>query len=223
MATVFQDTFTVGSDTDIDAHTPDIGTSWTMLWQTASTCKLTAIATTDRATSAGSVANSGVMYTADATYGSADYSVSCVVSAGFTGTNRGYLLARVQDQENMYALRFTTGATVTRMYKKVSGGWTAFGSFVADPSVGDTVTLTVTGTGLEFFYNGVSKGTATDSAISSAGKAGFAMGGGTELAASTDDILNTSAIDDFLVTDSTGGGGTVVKDIIGGGMIPFAR
>jgi hypothetical protein len=108
------------------------------------------------------------------------------------------------------------------MYKKVSGTWTAFGSFVTDPAVGDTVKLTVTGTGLEFFYNGVSKGTATDSDIAAAGKAGLAMGGGAELAASTDDILSTSAFDDFLVTDSTGGG-TAVKDVIGTGFIPFAR
>lgn len=201
MATIFQDSFTVGSDTALDAHTPDTGTSWTMVWQTGGTSKATCIASTDRCRVDATVANSGFLYSANATYSTADYEASCVVSAGFAGTNKGYLIVRMQDQENMYALRFETGATSTRMYKKVSGTWTALGSFQTDPAVGDTIKIRVSGTTLTYYYNGGLIDTQTDSDLSSAGKAGIGMGGGAELASSTDDLTNTSAIDDFLVAD----------------------
>lgn len=199
--TIFQDHFTEASDTALASHAPDVGTGWSIVWQTGGTSKITVIGSTDRAKADATVANSGVVYSADATYGTADYEASCVVAAGFTGSNRGYLIVRMQDQENMYALRFSTGASATRLYKKVSGTWTALGSFQADPAVGDTIKIRISGTTLTFYYNGTLKDTQTVSDISAAGKAGFGMGGGAELAASTDDILSTSAIDDFLVQD----------------------
>jgi hypothetical protein len=199
--TIFQDSFAEASDTDLHLHAPNTGTSWTMVWQTASTCKATVIAATGRARTNATVANSGVIYSADATYGTADYEVSTVISAGFSGSNKLYLIVRMQDQENMYALRVGTGASNTRMYKKVSGIWSAIGSFLADPAVGDTVKLRVSGTTLTYYYNGTLIDTQTASDHASAGKAGIAMGGGAELAASTDDLLNTSAIDSFQVND----------------------
>jgi hypothetical protein len=202
--TIFNDTFTeASSDTDLPSHTPDTGTSWTDQWHTATTCKLTAIAASDTAKAANTVANSGVMYSANATYSTADYEVSCKIVAGFTGSNRGYLLLRFQDTLNMYALRFTTGATVTRMYKNVAGTWTGLGSFLTDPAVGDTIKFRVSGTTLTWYKNGVLQDTQTATDISAAGKAGWAMGGGANLAASSDDILNTNEIDNFLVQDLT--------------------
>lgn len=196
----FQDLFTEASvDTALSSHTPDLGTSWSLLWQTDATAFLEVKESSDNVSPDSSQGNKGVMYTANATYPSADYEVSFVIGSNFTGTNRVYLLARVQDQENMYALRMTTGATVTRMYKKVSGTWTAIGSFKTDPSPGDTVTLRVVGSQLSYYYNGVLIDSQTDTAITSAGKAGVAAGGGAELAASTDDLPATGSFDNFLV------------------------
>lgn len=203
--TIFQDTFTEAADTALTSHTPDVGTGWSLVWQTASTSKITVIASTDRARTDATVANSGVIYSADATYGTADYEASMVVAAGFGGTNKVYLIVRMQDQENMYALRIGTGASNTRMYKKVAGTWTAIGAFQADPAIGDTVKIQVSGSTLKFWYNATLKDTQTDSDITAAGKAGIAMGGGAELAASTDDLLNTGAVDDFLVQDLVSG------------------
>lgn len=197
--TIFQDHFTEPSaDTDLNSHTPDTGTGWTKVWGTGSSSKLQAKATPDDLETGGSVANSGAIYSADASYPDADYAAEVKIVSGFTGTNRGYLIVRLQDQENMYALRFSTGATATRLYKKVSGTWTALGSFVADPAAGDTVRVEVVGPTLRFFYNGVVKGFQVDTAITAAGKAGLAIGGGAELAASTDDITS-QIFDDFLV------------------------
>lgn len=203
--TIFQDSFTEGSDTALSSHTPDVGTSWSLVWQTGASSKATVIASTDRCRTDATVANSGVMYSADATYSTADYEVSAVISAGWTGTNKLYLIVRMQDQENMYALRIGTGASNTRMYKKVAGTWSAIGSFMTDPSIGDTVKIRVSGTTLTWYINGTLKDTQTASDHSAAGKAGIAMGGGAELAAATDDLLNTSAIDDFLVKDLVNG------------------
>jgi hypothetical protein len=209
--TVFSDTFTTGADTDLELHAPNVGTSWTMLWQTASTAKITDIAATGRARANAAQSNSGVMYTADATYTNPDYYVQATASAGCTGSNRCYLFVRMADQENMYALRFTTDVTQTRMWKKVGGTWTALTANVADPAVGTVVRLEVIGTNLTFYYNGVSQSTISDSDLAAAGKAGLGMGGGTELVASTDDMLGTSAFDDFSVVDTTvAGGGAVV-------------
>lgn len=197
--TIFQDHFTEpSSDTDLGSHTPDTGTSWTKVWGTDAASKFQVKQASDELGTGGSVANSGALYSADVTYPDADYAAQVKIVSGLTGTNRVYLIVRMQDQENMYALRFTTGGTATRLYKKVSGTWTALGSFVADPADGDTVRVEVVGPTLKFYYNGVLKGFQVDTAISAAGKAGLGLGGGAELAASTDDITS-QLLDDFLV------------------------
>jgi len=199
MAVIFQDSFTESSDTDLDSHTPDVGTSWTNVWQTSSSAKFVVGGTDGYAENYGNLNDEGVIYSADATYPDANYKVSVKVNAGFTGTARLYLVARMTDQENMYALRLTTGATATRLYKKVSGTWTAMGSLNTDPSVGDVVTLAVNGSSISYYYNGVLQDTQTDTSLTSAGKAGIAAGGGAELAASTDDTSTSSQIDSFIV------------------------
>ena len=168
MAVIFQDSFTESSDTDLDSHTPDVGTSWTNVWQTSSSAKLTVIGSSDVA-QGNDAGDEGAIYSADATYPSPDYKVSAKINAGYVGGRRLYLIARMADQENMYALRLTTGATATRLYKKVSGTWTAMGSFNTDPSVGDVVTLAVNGSSISYYYNGVLQDTQTDTSLTSAG------------------------------------------------------
>ncbi len=201
-ATVFNDTFTSGTDVALENHTPDTGTSWTVLWQTDTDSELKDIASTGRATASTTLANSGFIYKANGTPTSNDYVVTVTASAGCTGSNRCYVFARMTDQNNLYALRYTTGASVTRMYKEVAGVWTALGSFIADPAVGDVLKFKVVGNKLQYYYNGVLKDTQTDTSITAIGNAGLGMGGGTQLAASTDDILSTSAFDNFSVTDA---------------------
>lgn len=190
-------------------HTPNTGTGWNLIWR-GSTNLYSAINSSNQGQVPISIANQGIILEADTTYSSADYSVEMTLSAGFTTTNRGYLIVRMLDQENMYAFRFSTGASASRLYKKVSGTWTALGSgLIADPAVGDVVKLDVSGTTLTVYYNGVSKQTATDSALSSAGKAGLAFGGGTELVASSDDTNVATRFDGYKVIL---GGSTIFED-----------
>jgi hypothetical protein len=200
---IIKDDFTESSTVDLTAHTPDVGTSWDLVWQTGTTSKLQ-VNNAKQAISPNTVANSGVIYKANATYPQADYSIETKIIAGFTGTNRGGLLARLTDQENFYILRFTTGATVTRLYKKVSGTVTAIGSgFTADPKLYDVVRLELVGSTLKYYFNEILQATITDSAISTAGQGGLAMGGGAELVASTDDIINTSKLMELAITYPT--------------------
>lgn len=195
----------VTGDVPLDSHIPDTGTGWTKRWQ-GSELAVLKIPTTNNLAPQVNVVNQGVVYAADATYPSADYSVEVTIGAGFTSTNRCYLIVRMVDDDNMYALRFTTGGTGTRVYKKIAGSWIATGGALqADPTVGDVVKLEIIGDQLSFYYNGVVKDTSTQTQITGTGQAGLAVGGGSDLVSSTDDILATSRLDDFTVTDNTSG------------------
>lgn len=198
-AKVFEDLFTEASYTLLTNHTPDLGASWSQLWQ-SNAAAFFVVDGGDFARPDDTLSSQGMMFLADETPSSADYEVTVEVDAGFSGLNRGFILARVQDQENMYALRFTTGASVTRLYKKVAGTWSAMGSFKAGPSVGDLVTLRVQGNQISYRYGDDVIDVQYDSDITTAGKAGLGAGGGSEMPASGDGVNSSSRFDNFLVS-----------------------
>lgn len=202
MAVFFSDTFlnTTGANINLDAHTPDVGTSWTKLWADA-TATLQAN-TSDYCAASGNDANVGLLYTADATYPSANYSIQFTLTAvSGTAARTLYVLARIQDQENMYGVYIKPGTTAAQLYKKVSGTWSALGSAFTLPAAGSVCRLEVKGSLIEFFDDGVSVASAIDSAISAAGKGGIAEGGGAELIASTDDVSLQWQVDNFSITE----------------------
>lgn len=214
----FADNFTGTDTTQLQSHAPDTGTSWTRLWGSQATLDWVI---TSNQINPETDADDGVIYTADATYPSADYDITCTLAA-FSGTgNRSiYLLVRIQDEENMYGVRLRAGAGLSQLYKKVSGTWSALGSAFTVPAVASVMKLEIIGSALKFYDDGAEIASATDSDITAAGKAGIAAGGGTELVTTTDDANSFNAIDTLTVNDL--GAATVVKDIIGG-YIPFAR
>jgi hypothetical protein len=196
---IFQDTFTTGSNVDLASHTPDVGTSWTKLWGSNALEGLNAVAATGRAT--GTLgASQGAIYTANATYPSADYSVEATYIAALTGDDTAYLLARCTDQENFYAVYLMAGTGNTRIYKKVAGTFTALGSGFNGPAANDVIKLEVIGSNIKVYYNGVQQQAVTDSDLTATGKAGLAIGGAAELINPTDDI-GTTELDSFVVTD----------------------
>src|SRR3990167_8328049 len=198
----FEDTFTGNDDTALQNHTPDTGDSWTRIWTSTDGTKYEIIS--NKIQQAGS-ANTGCMYTADATYPSADYDITCTMTElGVSTTNNIYLFVRVQDQENMYAVRLLDqgGTDTCQLYKKVSGTWSALGDVFTPPANGSVVKLEIIGSTLKFYDDGVEIASATDGDITSAGKAGIGGGGGAELVASGDDPSNISCIiDDLTVND----------------------
>lgn len=224
MAPFFEDLFTEGVNTALPSHTPNTGTSWTELWSTSSGTRVLQVENAaDQLRCSGNSGDFGLMYTADAVYPTANYEVQATFLTTFSTITPFYLFARIQDQENMYAVRLvlSSGGNNAQLYKKVAGTWSTLGSAVtiADGSV---VKLSVNGSAIKVYDDGVEAVSVTDSAISGTGKAGVGHGGGAELVTSTDDTRAVNMIDAFSVTD-LGVGGTVVKDIIGAGIIPFAR
>jgi hypothetical protein len=209
----FSDAFTEDVDTTLASHTPDVGTSWTLLWSDGSGPTLRADGDTDSLQS-GSANNSGVIYTADATPPSEDYDLAITLVAGVGLAARPfYLFVRLQDQENMYAVRLTQATNGGLLYKKVSGTWTALGSAFTCPANGSVCKLEIIGSALKFYDDGVEIASATDTDITAAGKAGLGLGGGAELVTSTDDANSVWQWDTMVVTD-LGGGATqlVVQD-----------
>jgi hypothetical protein len=153
----------------------------------------------------GNSGDTGLMYTANTTYPSANYEVQATLLSTFSTITPIYLLARVVDQENMYAVRLITGGN-SQLYKKVSGTWSALGAAVAI-AASSVVKLSVNGTAIKLFDDGAEVVSVTDSGVAGTGKAGIAHGGGAELAVSTDDTRSQSMLDDFSVNDLDGGGG----------------
>lgn len=216
---VFQDLFTEATDTELSLHTPDVGTSWTRLWSDGVNPRLSVIAASDdlQVTSGGN--NSGVLYTADATYPSADYEAQITMVLGNTiATRPFYLIGRLADIENMYAVRGTETASGFQLYKKVAGTWTALGSAVTILN-GSVVKLEMIGTAIKVYDDGVEVISVTDSDLTAAGKAGLARGGGAELVTSTDDALTGLTLDVFSVTD-LGAGGTTYNQAVAGTLTP---
>lgn len=107
-------------------------------------------------------------------------------------------------------VRFASGADtcygwlidggLNRVFKVVAGGLTSLASF-SSPAVNSVVKLTVTGTTLEPFDDGVSLGTTTDSAISGNSRAGIW-------------VDNADRIDTFSAGDLGGGATTHPENLL---------
>src|SRR3990167_6422241 len=140
---VFSDTFTDTDGVQLQNHTPDTGTGWTRLW--SDDANLDFVISGNLANPETNV-NSGVIYTADATYPSADYDITLtLVQFSNAATHALYMLVRVQDQENMYAVRLfhSDQGAISSLYKKVTGTWTALGSLFTGPANGSVGKLEI--------------------------------------------------------------------------------
>lgn len=224
MALIFSDTFTEDVNTTLASHAPDTGTSWTRLIGFGiGTPTLTASGTSNRVIGAGGSLSNGVIYTADTTYSTANYEVSCVMSVGDTADDKSHLLARIQDSDDFYAVQFNTqdgGAFDSDgnfLYKVVAGTATQLGTNIGTITDGQTVLLGCNGSTIYVKVNGVEVESVTDTSHAAAGKAGIAMG--TTYISGAD--MSSQALDDFQV--NTLSSATVVKDVIGCGIIPFSR
>lgn len=207
MAPFFSDNFNgAGATTELSAWAPDVGTSWSKLW--ASSTQVFQVLTGGTVRCSNNAGDVGFIYTADATYPSADYEAQIDFITTFSTITPLYLGVRCQDQENMYGVRLvlSAGSNNAQLYQKVLGVWLAIGTVVtiADGSV---VKVQIIGTTLKLFDDGVEVDSVTVVDISAAGKAWIGHGGGAELVTSTDDVRATSMLDNFSVTDLGGGGG----------------
>ena len=181
VTTIFNDTCTDTDGDNIDtAHTPDTGTGWTEYL----TDGVGQLATYSNACTeeTGPSLTRYAYYTADATYSTANYSVSATLGT-WTSTAAGRmmgLIGRWQDANNYYLawIEDSAGTNDIRIYKVVAGVSTQISSTEdTNPTGGDVFKFILNGSSLSLQKNGGNViSPITDTAHSAAGKAGMGAG-----------------------------------------------
>lgn len=205
MARIVFDTFTEGSNTNLESHTPEVGGTWNYLGTDA----WTVIAATDRVITPAT--DPGILFAVNgATPPSADYWVE--VTGATIGTNlRDKFGACVRKDTNTYAtangyFAFVQGDGILSCSSIVAGSENQEGTNYNIPSFSAsteyTVRLHVVGTSLTVYLDGVSRITATDSGVSATGSAGmiirdFSTAGTYITSIDSDDGVSASSVPVF--------------------------
>lgn len=207
MAAFFLDNFVEAVDTSLASHTPNTGTSWSVVFNDDATTVYEVVGGLGEAQQANSIANTGVIYNANATYPSANYEVQMTLVSQTSAAASTYLIVRMTDVDNLYAVRLSAeaGTGTSQLYKKVTGIWTALGSTFTTPAAGSVCKLQISGTTLKFFDDTVEVASATDSDLSATGKGGLAGGGGAELVNANNDMNVGTNIDTYSITEVAAG------------------
>lgn len=172
--TVASDAFTDASATTLASHTPSSGGSWTL--HSSYSGSTAAISNANRCRSDGSMLDA-TSYYHSATPASADYVVSSDLYIVTTRGQAGVQARMDTSADTCYAAFIEMlGPTVTAyLVKRVAGTTTTLDSHVVTANAGDThaILLTCQGTALSVSWDGTPIMSATDSSITTAGKAGL--------------------------------------------------
>lgn len=180
-ATIFQDAFTDTDGVDLDAHTPDIGTSWTEVALVGSN-QLGILSNTLQSETGNS--GQGSFWTAQGTYSSADYTVTLtVVDVGSgIGTVSWWIGCRIVNSGGIdgYAAAIADPGNTNdvRIYRLDNGTATKISSTEdVTPADGDIFQLECTGTSIGLKRNAAYViNPITDATYSAAGEAGTGSG-----------------------------------------------
>jgi hypothetical protein len=179
MALVVNDTFTDTAGVALTSHTGETGATWTA--HPNQTTQSYVITDANRVRAGGSSTGVALAY-ASGTPVSADYTVECdlLVKSLLAGSSIGVFARLDTAAVNGYHLRYDVQNTRWQLLKYVTGTGTVIATDVTTTlTVGQTyhIKLKCTGTTIEGFVDGVLTHTATDSAVTAAGKAGLRGGG----------------------------------------------
>lgn len=173
----FIDKFTDSAGTSLSVHTPDVGSGWTNVITSGVSADL-AVNAFNACAAASTVTNGASLYiaTVDGGLPSADYIVECLQINGDTGDDYNYMVARYQDTQNFYALRWTESGG--QMYDVNGGTWNTVGSSVGSGVFTDDsrIGFEVNGTTLKVYVDGSEVVSGTASSISDVGNGGYGMG-----------------------------------------------
>ena len=193
---MFSDGFAEGSTIALASHVPDTtGTSWSVLIQNGTATMQDFL--TGVTGAAATVADSGILYTADGTYSTADYEVKVTATATSTADNVAMIAARIQDANNMYLYKFSSTLANNILYKRVAGTWTSLGTASVAAVAGSVMKLRVVGSNITVYRDNTLALSVTDPDITGAGKAGIGIG---YIQLSTDNASNAWVLDNFTVT-----------------------
>lgn len=173
MASIVRDTFTEGADTNLTAHTPEVGGAW------SSAMTFTVNAANDYVK-----INSGQEFAWNAaTPPSADYRASATGQTVGTGSTDRFGIAFRGDGGNFATTgtdtyyTYARGDGVQQLFKQVNGVITTLGTDYTIPGFSASTNYKVeggaVGTAITGYLNDVSVITATDSAHSGAGQIGI--------------------------------------------------
>ena len=197
---IFVDNFTGVDGTLLQNRTSASGHTCTLVFQDAAGNDFLLNASNQLIQQGG--LNAGMIYSANGTYTSSNYFIQVnMVTLATDNTDPIFLFVRQTDVDNMYAVRIggQGGTNTCQLYKKVTGTWTALGSAFNPPANGSIIKLEIIGSILTFYDDGASLATATDTDLTSIGKAGLGAGGGAELILSGDDSSGNSVLDNLIV------------------------
>ena len=213
---IIDDKFTVGSDVDLDAHTPtDAGTGWTEIENSGSaTIIARVLATEDFLALNSSELEDRKLYTAQGTYPGAEYDIEIDLLADSTSGRPFWLLGRVTDVDNYYgALVDDNAGTDTYIVKNVAGTVTDIDSADTDFNTGtwaDTkIKFEIRDAAKKLFGDDLGGGgytellSSADNVLTSTGEAGVAWG---NIRNFFDDAMSHWEVDNFLVTAAPAGG-----------------
>ena len=197
-AVISSDSFTGTAATLLTSHVGEIGATWA--YQTGSS-------NTERISSLNRARRNGTGYSINyttATPPSANYSVDAdlVVRSNLTGDMAG-VIGRLNTATNtFYMARWEQADTSWNLIKYTNGTVTYLGYVSEQPLlvVNSTyrIRLTMTGTALTLYVNGILKASATDATLTAAGKAGIMDGTFLGIASKSD--TTGLHFDNFLVT-----------------------
>lgn len=171
------DTFTEASNTALTSHVGETGATWSL--GSGQSANATIDAASDRLYFTGST-----NYYSSGTPASADYYVEGLfyVASNNVATQVLGITGRHQTGANShYGIRWNVDLHLWQLFKRVAGTFTALATY--DPGgaltngATHTVRLTMTGSTIKMHIDGVERASVTDTAISTAGRAGVAGGG----------------------------------------------
>ncbi len=193
-AQFFNATFTVGVNTDVTAYTPDLGTSFTDVFESGPG-ELRILDADDNVSYNGAATGSGSFVTADVTYPSADYFVQATLVTGYMGDDTITLFLRYADNNNNYYVSFSS-TTLTRcvLYKRIAGVSSPLANLSQVIADGSIVKFSIVGNDMKVYDDGLLIGSITNTQLPTAGKGGF--GFGSPFGANSDDLYSQE-LDNF--------------------------
>ncbi len=219
MTVIFQDGFTVGSDTNLSAHTPDTtGTSWASFINTGSLTPFVQ-ASDDEVYPGGNSGSNTLAFKQNPAPTQADGTVTVVNAGSGSGNDDPQgVFARAVDTNNWlsFGVALNTANPDTFLTENVSGTT----SYLASIETGATGTLEldVTGSTAIASINGTARTTQTVTGTL-AGDAGIFWGAMTNT--STHDVRSTNSLDDYVYDEAAGGASnqTLTPNAVNEGLV----
>ena len=206
---VFSDSFTEASNTLLNLHTPNVGTSWSLALSTGGATYTVNNAGALQPTT--TLANVGCLYLANNASPSAAVEVGITVPTVVSGSNVVGLVCRYVDANNFYLLTISNSAANTILWKKVAGVWSNLGVSINPVNAGHTVKVRAVGSNIVVYVADLPVITRVDTSIAGAGLCGISAG--TIGQNATDDISNAWRLDTFYVQNYASSGGNTTTGI----------